>query len=81
MYVYSLLLGKILNKFNSRYEFALELGVTPQTLINKLKNRQPWDQHQIEDCCKLLEIPRSQIVDYFFTLDVARKETRRSKMG
>ena len=72
MYDYSLLLGKILNKYGSRYEFASKLGVTPQTLINKLKNRQAWDQHQIEQCCKLLSIPREEIVDYFFALDVAR---------
>ena len=68
MYDYSLLLGKIINKFGTRYEFAEELGVTPQTLINKLKNRQPWDQYQIENCCKLLDIPRSKIGEYFFTI-------------
>ena len=72
MYDYSLLLGKILGKYGSRYEFAAELGVTPQTLINKLKNRQAWDQYQIEQCCKLLSIPREEIVDYFFVLDVAQ---------
>ena len=72
MYDYSLLLGKILGKYGSRNEFAIALGVTPQTLINKLKNRKPWDQQQIEQCCKLLDIPRDKIVDYFFTVVVAR---------
>lgn len=70
MYDYSKLLGRILSKFNSRFEFALEMGMTPQTLINKLKNRNPWNQYQIEECCKLLEIDRSEIVDYFFTPQV-----------
>lgn len=72
MYDYSLLLGKIISKYGSRYEFAAELGVTPQTLINKLKNRQAWDQYQIEQCCKLLDISREEIVDYFFAVEVAR---------
>lgn len=76
MYDYSLLLGKILSNYGSRYEFAAELGLTPQTLINKLKNRKAWDQKQIEKCCDLLDIPRDRIVDYFFTLDVAQKERR-----
>lgn len=70
MYDYSKLLARILSKFNSRFEFALEMGMTPQTLINKLKNRNPWNQYQIEECCKLLEIDRSEIVDYFFTPQV-----------
>ena len=70
MYDYSKLLARILNKFNSRFEFALEMGMTPQTLINKLKNRNPWNQHQIEECCKLLDIDRSEIVEYFFTLRI-----------
>lgn len=67
MYNYSKLLARILSKYNSRFEFALEMEMTPQTLINKMKNRIPWNQRQIEQCCDLLDIDRSEIVEYFFT--------------
>lgn len=68
MYDYSKLLGLILSLFNSRFEFAMALGVTPQTLNNKLHNYQPWNQYQIEECCKLLGITRKEIPTYFFSL-------------
>ena len=67
MYNYSKLLARILSKYNSRFEFALEMEMTPQTLINKMKNRIPWNQRQIEQCCDLLDIDRSEIVEYLFT--------------
>ena len=70
MYDYSKLLAKIYSKFHSKFEFAMEMEMTMQTLINKLKNRNPWNQRQIEKCCDILDIDRSEIVDYFFTKQI-----------
>ena len=76
MYDYSKLIGRIVTVFGTRFDFAFELGMTPQTLTNKLRNRQPWNQEQIEKACELLGIPRSEITDYFFNLNVSQEERK-----
>lgn len=67
-YDYSKLITRIISKFGSRYRFCLEMEITPQTLVNKLRNKIPFNQAQIEAFCKCLDIPRSEIGEYFFTL-------------
>lgn len=74
MYDYTKLLARILKLYKSRTHFAAEFGCTVQTLLNKLRNRQPWNQYDIERCCKMLEIRREEIPEYFFALDNAQEE-------
>jgi len=70
-YDYSLLIGTILRKFKTYEAFAKELGITYQTLYHKLNNRFPFTQTEIEKSCVSLGIDRSNMMQYFFVLEVA----------
>ena len=67
---YSMLLGKIVSKYGTQYNFAIALGVSERTLSLKLNNKIPWTQKEIEHCIKLLDISRGDIPEYFFDLKV-----------
>ena len=71
MYDYSKLLAKIIEQYHSRFQFALEVGLTAQTLNAKLNNKRSFTQREIEFIIKELNIDRSEIVDYFFTHKLA----------
>lgn len=67
---YSKLRGRIIEKYKTIGAFALEMGVTPTHMSNKLQNRSPFSQVQIEQVCTLLNIKPKEIPDYFFTQNV-----------
>lgn len=70
MYDYSKLIGRIVEKYGSREMFAAALPMSMRTLSLKLNNKRKWNQAQIDNCCKKLEIPDQEISAYFFTLKV-----------
>ena len=70
---YSKLRGKIREKFGTQEKFAKELGISSVSLSAKLNNRVEFTQLEIDKICELLEIPKEQIPEYFFTIKV--KET------
>lgn len=74
-YDYTMLLAKILMKYKSRYQFAMALGITPKTLVDKLNGKHSFKQWEIEQACKLLDLEHDEIQEYFFTLSDTRKET------
>lgn len=69
-YDYSKLVGRIVELFQTRKNFAKSLGVSPNTLSNKLTGVSPFSQDEIFSCIDLLRIKPEEIQDYFFTLKV-----------
>lgn len=63
---YNRLRGRIVEKFGTQIIFARKLGVSQRTLSLKLNNKVYFSQDEITKCSDLLEIPSSEIQDYFF---------------
>lgn len=72
-YDYAKVRGKIKEKFNTQEKFAKSLGISSVSLSAKLNKRIEFTQSEIDRSCELLEIPKAEIPDYFFTTKV--KET------
>lgn len=70
MYNLNKLKGRIIEKFGTQGSFAKAMGMSERTLSLKLDNQVDWKQSEIVKACELLEIPKEEIVDYFFTLKV-----------
>lgn len=66
-YDYSMLIGRIKQKFNCNVNFAIKMGFSERTLSLKLNNKMDFRQNEIERACSLLNIPISKIHEYFFT--------------
>ena len=69
-YDYSKLTGRIVEKFGTRTEFAVKMNISNHTLSQKLNNKIPWKQTEMERASKLLDIPLSDIQLYFFAIEV-----------
>lgn len=63
---YSVLRGRIVEKFGSLESFAAALKMTATTLGRKMSNKSYWSQSEILAACYLLEILASDIPRYFF---------------
>lgn len=63
---YSKLIGKIIEKFGTRANFAKALGISSVTLHKKLKGKVEWGSSEMVHSCELLEIPLAQAHEYFF---------------
>ena len=70
MYNLNKLKGRIIEKFGTQGNFAKAIGVSERTLSLKLDYQVDWKQYEIGKACELLEIPKEEIADYFFTLKV-----------
>lgn len=62
---YDKLIGKIIEKFKTRENFAIQAHMSIPTLINKLSGKVDFKSKEIFNFCKLLNIPLDQI-HYFF---------------
>ncbi|UBH10117.1 DUF739 family protein [Macrococcus armenti] len=67
---YSLLDGKITEKFKSRSKFADALGLSERSLSLKMNNKRAWTQRDINKAVELLGVEPDEISDYFFKLEV-----------
>lgn len=67
---YSKLLGRIVEKFGSQYQFAIAIGLSERSLSLKLNNKVPWKDKEIYKASEILDINYEQIPKYFFTLKV-----------
>ena len=70
MYNLNKLKGRIIEKFGTQGNFAKVMGMSERTVSLKLDNQVDWKQSEIVRACELLEIPKEEIADYFFTLKV-----------
>lgn len=66
MRTYGKLRERIKQVFGTIGAFAVALGKDRSTVSNKLNGLTPWDQREIEDTCRLLQIPLVEVPEYFF---------------
>lgn len=67
---YSKLRGRIVEKYNSQTAFTKAFGVSENTLSLKLNNKIRFTTDDIIKISKMLEIPKNEIGQYFFTPEV-----------
>ena len=65
---HSKLLGKIRECGFTQESLATAIGVNKCTLSAKLKNKNSFTTAEITDICRLLDISKYEIGDYFFAL-------------
>lgn len=65
---YPKLRGKIAEKYGSSLDFARRLGYSPGTVSGKLNGKIEFSRSDIISWAEALDIPREQILDYFFTV-------------
>ena len=58
--------GKITEKFGTREAFACALGISKNSVCNKMQGKYNWKTQEIKKACELLDIPRTDIEKYFF---------------
>lgn len=63
---YQKLKGRIVEICGSQRAFADKIGVTEQTITNKITGKSQFDLNDVITWCKALEIAREDIADYFF---------------
>ena len=74
-YNYNKLNGKITEVFGTQIKFAEAMGLSERTISLKLNNLVSWKQTEITKAIDILEIPTSEIQDYFFNQKVQVKWT------
>lgn len=65
---YSKLLGRMKECGFTQEQLAKAIGINKATLSAKLNNRFSFSQEEILAICKLLNIPISDIGDYFYAI-------------
>ena len=64
---YAKLLGRIKERGFTQEILANAIGKNKSTLSIKLNGRYPFTAKEIDDICRVLDIPNAEIGDYFFT--------------
>ena len=72
MFDYSKLIGRIIEKFGTRGAFAEAVGISENSMSQKLSQKMAITTNDIKLWCKpeFLDIPCGMIGIYFFTLKV-----------
>lgn len=66
-FTYPKLRGRIVEKYKTNAIFAEAFGISKNAWSRKLQNKEGgFSQKDIIKCCKLLEIQKNEIPDYFF---------------
>ena len=65
---YSKLLGRIRECGFTQESLAKAIGKNKSTISTKLNGRFPFTAKEIDDICKVLNIPNDEIGDYFFAV-------------
>lgn len=69
-YDYSSLLGKIVEKYGTQYNFALAMGLSERSISLKLNGKVPWKDDEMFKASSLLEVEVEDIPKYFFNVKV-----------
>ncbi len=72
---YSKLLGRIKQKGFTQETLAKHIGINPGVMSMKLNNLTPFKQKEMFAICDALDIPISEIGEYFFALKVRKSRT------
>lgn len=65
---YSKLLGRMKECGFTQKQLAKDIGINKATLSTKLNNHFSFSQDEILAICELLNIPASEISDYFYAV-------------
>lgn len=65
---YSKLLGRMREYGFTQEQLAKAIGINKGTLSVKLNNKFSFSQEEILAICKILNIPASEISDYFYAI-------------
>ena len=65
-YNYSKLLGRIRECGITQEQLAKAIGKNKSTISSKLNNQFSFTQEEMDDICRVLDIPNSEIGEYFF---------------
>lgn len=68
IYDYGKLMGLIKERYGTQEIFAGKLGMGRVSLSQRLNNKLEFRQSEIKAMIDLLEIPKDQIVSYFFVV-------------
>lgn len=71
-YDYRKLRGKIIEKYGTLKNFALEMQWSERTLSLKMNCKVFWKQPEITKAARLLEISSDEVIEYFFTQNVQK---------
>lgn len=74
---YRKLKGRIIEKFETQYGFAVAMGWSERTLSLKMNGLRPWKQPDICKAIVLLELSENDIPIYFFAPKVQNSELRK----
>lgn len=66
IYDYSKLLGRIKEKYGTRENLINKITISSTSLNLRLNNKLKFDQQDIKELCKALDIEEEEIPDYFF---------------
>lgn len=66
---YDRLIGRIIEKFKTRENFANKVSMSIPTLINKLSGKVDFKSKEIFKFCEVLEIPLEEIHYFFYQTD------------
>jgi hypothetical protein len=61
------LVGRIIEKYGTRHEFASAIPMPRATLSRKLNNKSFFSMEEITLICELLDISQDEIGVYFYT--------------
>ena len=64
---YNKLSGKIVEVFETRYNFAKAMGWSERTLSLKMSGKRSWKQSDISKAINLLNLTEGDIPTFFFT--------------
>lgn len=73
-YDYRKLAGRIKEICGTQDNFADEMGMDRSTINQKLNNKSPFKQPEIDKACDILHIEALEIPVYFFTPDDVKSQ-------
>lgn len=71
---YSKLKGKIKEVCDTQSKFSKKLGISEQVLSKRLKNQVCFDSNEIFKIIEVLDIPKENVTEYFFTEKVEKTQ-------
>ena len=69
-YDYSKLNGRIVEICKTQSEFAKRMKMSEKSISNKLQNKVPFKQDEIDDAIIVLKLTKEDIAHYFFEHEV-----------
>ena len=73
---YSKLRGKIKEKFGSEIKLSKKMELSPTSISYRLNNKVEFSSSEMYKLITLLDVPGSEIKDYFFKEKVCKKQTK-----